>query len=268
MAKLETLQRKIDDVRFRGFGGTAIQLHRAIYQIKLNKTNLALSLVLPLMFNYLLLYFLGPILGFWQQLFEFWTIRLGDGALVRVQAIDLGRYTLIHTYPSLPAGAPSGAMWWGTLLACVLLFAASFFFTAKRFLPLSYIVRACVLIQLTALAHFFFLPGQFPYDASTYLGNALTMSLFFLFLIPWILGLTYCVFNFHVLQKMGLIALVLAYFIVALPMQYLAHAVVLQHMSLLYMPLLYLMFGVFIDVMMFVALYAWGMSWGWKSSKH
>ncbi len=96
----------------------------------------------------------------------------------------------------------------------------------------------------------------------------MAMSLYFLFLSPWILGLTYYVFSFSVLRKAALTALVLAYFALAFPMQYLVHALLLQHLSLLAMPLLYLVCGVFLDVMMFVALYSWGMSWRWKGDTH
>jgi hypothetical protein len=261
--QLETFQRKIDDMRFRGFGGTAIKLHRAIYQIKLNKTNLILSLLLPLLFNFLLLCLLGPILALWRAIFDFWLDKLVPGSSTATQMVDLGHYLLPLTYPNLSAAEPSNTTWWVTLLVCALVLLATFLMPSKRFLPLNYIVRACLLIQATALAYFHWLPGHFPYDAASYLGDALAMSLFFVFMVPWILGLTYYIFSFPLRQKIALTVLALLYFVVAFPMQYLLHAYALHHLSLLFLPLFYLVFGVFLDVMMFVALYSWGMSWRW-----
>lgn len=267
MGQFELLQRKIDDLRFRGFGGTSIKLHRAIYQVKLKKTNLIGSLLLPFAFTLLLLCFLSNIIQFWRFIFEFFLDRIEPGSTVAAQAIDLGKYLLWINYPGLSAGAPSNWLWWATLIGCIFIFLLTFLIPAKRFLPLTYIVRACLLIQATALAYFHFLPGQFPYDISSYLGNALTMSLIFIFMVPWILGLTYYIFDFSLLQKIALSALILAYFVIAFPMQYLLHAYALHHLSLLFLPLFYLVFGAFLDVMMFVALYSWGMSWRWKT-KH
>jgi hypothetical protein len=255
------LQEKIDDLRFRGFGGTAIQLHRAIKQIKLSRGNLILAALLPLAFNLLLLCFLGAILACWEWLFEFWLGKLAPGALLATHDIDLGMYTIALIYPQLNADEPSVANWLITMFATLIILLLSFRVTSKRMLPLAYIARACALIQATALAYFFALPGHFPHDAASALGDALSMSIYFLFLIPWLLGVTYYIFNFSLLRKMGLTAMMIIYFAVALPMQYLAHALIFHHFSLLFVPLLYLVFGIFIDVMMFVALYSLGMSW-------
>jgi hypothetical protein len=267
LGQFELLQRKIDDLRFRGFGGTSIKLHRAIYQVKLKKTNLIGSLFLPFAFTLLLLCFLSTIIQFWRFLFDFFLDKIEPGSTIAAQAIDLGKYFLWIYYPNLSAGAPSTWLWWATLIGCVFIFLLTYLIPAKRFLPLIYIVRACLLIQATALAYFYFLPGQFPYDIASYLGNALTMSLIFIFMVPWILGLTYYVFDFSLLQKITLTSLILVYFVIAFPMQYLLHAYALHHLSLLFLPLFYLVFGAFLDVMMFVALYSWGMSWRWKSKR-
>jgi hypothetical protein len=258
---IEALQEKIDDLRFRGFGGTAIQQHRAIKQIKLSKGNLVIAFLLPLVFNLLLLCFLGAILACWEFMFDFWMGKLATGGVMASHDIDLGLYTITLNYPQLSADEPSVHNWLITAFVTLIVLLMSFRFASERKLPLAYIARACALIQTTALAYFFALPGHFPHDAATSLGDALSMSIYFLFLIPWLLGVTFYIFNFSLLRKMGLTALMIVYFAVALPMQYLAHGLVFHHLSLMFVPLFYLVFGIFIDVMMFVALYSWGMSW-------
>ena len=264
MKQIERLQRKLEDLRFRGFGGTSIKMHRAIYQIELKKSYLIGALALPLIFNLLMLCFLSNILGLWQLLFSFWLDKLALGNSLVLQTVDLGHYMFLLPTPTLSAAMPSSDCWWLTLCACLLLLAITFLIPPQRFLPLTYVLRACLLIQATALAYFYWLPGQFPHDAAGYVANALVMSLFFIFLVPWILSLTYYVFDFSLFQKAMLTLMMLSYFIVALPMQYLLHAYALHHMGLLFMPLFYLVFGMFLDIMMFVAFYSWGMSWRWR----
>jgi hypothetical protein len=266
VGQLELLQRKLDDLRFRGFGGTKIKMHRAIYQVTLGKGNLVLALLLPLIFSLLLLCFLSNILDLWQLLFEYWLSKLAPSGFVQMQPVDIGPYVLQLASPVLSAAMPDSTMWWITLAGCLLLLLVTFLIPPRRFLPITYVVRATLLIQATALAFFYWLPGHFPHDSASYISNALVMSLFFIFMVPWILGLTYYIFDFPLVQKAALTTLVLGYFIIAFPMQYILHAYALHHLSLLFLPLFYLVFGTFLDVMMFVALYSWGMSWRWQIS--
>lgn len=265
MRTVSYLQTKLLDLRFRGLGMAHRHMHRAMYQIKLQRRNLILSLLLPLVFNLVTLSFLGIILHVWRTTFGFWLERLAPEGSVATYMLDLGHYLLPLPYPSLGAEAPSASIWWITLIASVVLFGASFLITAKRSLPLVYMLRACLLIQASALAYFHFLPGTYPYDTNSFLVDLLAMSLLLLFMIPWILGFTYYIFDFPILQKAALTLLTLLYFTAALPLQYLLHAYALHHLSLLFHPLFYLILGPLLDVMMFVALYSWGMSWRFGS---
>ena len=261
MGAFELLQNKIDDIRFRGFGGTTIQMHRAIKQVKLSRANVVLAVCLPPIFNLLLLALLGPMLAMWEAIFGYWTGSLAPHATLGTHVIDLGRYIALISYPQLSAEEPGFYCFMLTVFVSLLLYLLTFRVTPDHMLPLMYIVRACMIIQATALLYFYLWPGRFPHRADAILADALTMSVYFMFLIPWLLGLTFYIFNFTIWQKMGATVLMLLYFAVALPMQYLAHALILHHFSLLFLPILYLVFGIFIDIMMFVALYSWAMSW-------
>lgn len=260
----ERLQDKIKDLRFRSFGGASIKLHRSIYKVRLNLANLIVSLLLPVLFTLLLLFFLDEIVNFWRVLFVFCLEKIDAHATVYAHPIDFGRYVLWLSYPDMYAGAPSTSIWWSTLTACAIMFVSTYFIPPDRYLPLVYIVRACLLIQLTSVVYFYFIPAQFPYDLPNYLGNSLVMSLLFIFMVPWLLGLTYYVFDFSLMQKIFLTCVIVGYFLVVFPLQYLLHVYLLQYISLLFLPLFYLVFGAFIDVMMFVAFYSWGMSWRWQ----
>lgn len=257
----ENLERRIARARDRGIGGAPIRLHRSLYQIALNPGDILLAVLLPLVVNLLLLLYLDELLQLWGGIFEFWLTRLRPGSGITMGHIPIGSFLLHIPVPNLEAALPGMGIWWSTLSVCAAAFLGTFFISPQRFLPATYILRACLLIQFTALAYFLVLPASFPYDLHSWMTDALGMSLLFLFVAPWIIGLTYGTFDFPLLQKSALIALVLAYFIVALPMQYLLHALLLEWASVLFLPICYLVFGIFIDVMIFVALYAWGMSW-------
>lgn len=261
MAVLETLELKIARLRYRGINGTRIRQHRSLYQIKLGMGDILIALLLPVVFNILLLLYLDEVFQLWRGIFAYWLAKLETGASVGTGLVNVGDYLLHIPLPALEAMLPGVGIWWGTLAGCIMLYFATYFIPPARFLPVVYIIRACLLIQATALIYFFLIPGSFPYDLRSYLTDALGMSVLFLFIAPWLLGLTYCIFDFSLLQKIFLIGMVLVYFIIALPMQYLLHALFLERASLLFLPLCYLAFGIFIDVMLFVALYSWGMSW-------
>ena len=79
-------------------------------------------------------------------------------------------------------------------------------------------------------------------------------------LIPLILGFTYYLFDFSFFKKLTLTAMSMGYLIVFFPFQYMLHVFMLQR-SILFMPVLYFAFGPFLDVLVFVSLYSWGMSW-------
>ena len=161
---------------------------------------------------------------------------------------------------ALEAAAPSGMLWMATLIVTVLLFAGSFLLP-DRMVPFAYAVRAVVLVQASALAFFLLWPEAFPYSLTSYLqGMSVTGLAIATASIP-VLGLTYFVQDVSWLHKLGLTGVVLAHSVVLVPLQYLAHGLLLHDGSLLFMPVLYLFFGVPLHVFSLVALFAWGMSW-------
>ena len=82
----------------------------------------------------------------------------------------------------------------------------------------------------------------------------------FMTLLPLILGFSYFLFDFRLPQKIGLTVGIMAYLVIFLPFQYMLHVWII-HNSILFMPILYFVFGPFLDVLIFVSLYSWGMSW-------
>lgn len=265
MNRDQELQDRIEAIRSKGFGGQRIQLHRAIYNVALDKKQLLMAVLLPLVFNLLLLLSIDVIVPFWFAVLRFWFAATELPGTMVAAPFDLVVATVWLPRIELYAGAPTQLQWWISAIGCVMLWLSTKLIAPARLLPLIYVIRAVVLIQITALVYFALVPGAFPHGLGTYLFSGLAMGLVLMFLVPWILGFTYYIFNFPLYQKLALTVLVLAYFTLALPFQFALHTVLLWHWSLLFLPLFYLLFGCFLDVMMFIAFYSWAMSWRWTT---
>lgn len=259
--KIAQWRHRMRVLRFHRQDETIIRKHRAMYQLRLHRGELVFALLLPLVFNLLLLLALDELVWFWRSVLEFWVVRLDFDARVLMHAFDLGLYDLWLPTIAVEGSLPSAFIWWATAAICLLAFFGSYLIHPNRSLPGIYIARAVILLQATALLYFAFIPASFPHVLEEYVANNLFIGIMLMALIPWILGATYYLFDFSLLQKLALTLVILTFFVIALPLQYLLHANLIAHASLLFMPVLYLVFGLFVDVMALVALYSYGMSW-------
>ncbi len=251
---------RLADVRYRGYGGGRIRAHRAIFQVPLQRRDIAVAVLLPTAVLAAQLLVLQAGLGIWAGILDFWNRHLALGGTMATRIFPLGAVSLRMPQLDVGAGPPDADTWWWTLLACGMLFLATYRIPRDRFLPATYIIRACLLVQATALAFFYWNPMRFPYDLQTYLSSNLLAGLALLFLIPWLLGCTYFIFNFPLWQKAGMTLLILAFFFASIPLQFLVHAYLLVHLSLLFLPLLHVAFGMFLDILLLIAFYSWAMS--------
>jgi hypothetical protein len=131
----------------------------------------------------------------------------------------------------------------------------------ERLLPMRYLLRIVVFIQLTALVFFVTVPAAFPYSLPQYIVSSLQTAVWFMLFVPWVHALVYYVFDFSLAQNARLTGLTLLFVASALPFQLMAHGYVLVKGSMLLMPTLYLVFGIWLLIFPCVALYGWAMSW-------
>ena len=162
-------------------------------------------------------------------------------------------------YPRMEGIAPDGQMWWSTATVVGLLYAASYLFS-KKFTPVTYLLRAVLLIQITALVYFLFFAASFPHSPDSYMEGLVTYQIALISAVPMLFGLTYYVFKFGLIKKIALTVLTMAHLSLFLPLQILLQAIVLQK-SVLFMPMLYIVFGLPLDIFMILAFYSWGMNW-------
>jgi hypothetical protein len=196
---------------------------------------------------------------FWFRVFRFWHRVLGlEGSVARAPQ----HWGALHF--SLPtvlvsAGPPEVLTWWITAAVTVLAFWASYGISEEH-LPWVYLLRFLVIVQGTALAYFAVAAAKFPHDLPSYTVGMLYFGTIFITLLPLILGFSYFLFDFSYMQKLALTLGTMAYLVLFLPFQYMLHVWIIHH-SVLFMPVLYFVFGPFLDVLVFVSLYSWGMSW-------
>lgn len=256
------LSRELDLARRSGFRGGFISNHRALLFSPLDRWKLlqAAAMMTALVVAW---YLLLPLISrFWgtTMLAAAEAMRL-VGAVNRPEHYSLAG--LIHfEVPALyvPAGLPPRWAWeLGAGLAAVLM--AISFVLPERFLPLSYLLRFVALVQIVAEIYFALWPDDFPYTAGGYIQTMLVASVVFIWLIPVVLALTYYLFDFTVTQKLLLTGIVMGHQIIMVPLQYVVHALVLYHLSLLFLPVLFFVFSLPLNVFALVAFYGWGFSW-------
>lgn len=241
-------------------------MHRALAKLSLEPLDLVVSLLLVLLFSIAWTAALPGVCRFWNYLFVAGTNFLGLQA--RTGLIEHHFTSYVHfviPYPQIQDAVPGSWMWWTTAAIVLALFAASFLFSEK-YLPVAYLLRTVLFVQATALLYFAWLPGRFSHTADSYIGGLVNYGITLISFVPILFGLIYYIFDFGLVRKTLVTFLTMSHLCLFIPLQVLLQAIVLQK-SALFMPVLYIVFGLPVDVLIVIAFYSWGMSWNTKAEK-
>ena len=255
---------QIQSIRRRGWRGGIIAPHRAFASIHFSARDFTVTSASVAAITAAWMLSLKFVGEFWFHVFRFWHHLLGlEGSVARAPQ----QWGPLHF--SLPtvlvaAGPPDVFSWWITAAISFLVLWMTFGMSEEQ-LPWIYLLRFLVIVQGTSLLYFLFAAAKFPHDLSTYTVGMLYFGAIFISLLPLILGFSYFVFDFRLVQKLGLTLGIMAYLVLFLPFQYMLHVWII-HKSEIFMPTLYFIFGPFLDVLVFVSLYSWGMSWRSRES--
>ena len=256
--------------RLRLFGhlGGEIPRHRAISRLHLPWHRLWVGLALAVTLTVLLV-LLRPWLGqAWAFEIVWWMRALELPGHFDVQGYGgEGMLALAVPFIDLQLEALDGwvTVWHGVVALCVWWAAGRMSDAAK---PVAYLLRFAVLIHGTSVIFFIFWPASFPHSVDLHIGSGLRQAWHLMLLAPWIHLATYYLFPFALWQR-GLVTVLSWLFLFVLtPLQYALHVALVQHMGLVVMPLLHLMFGVMLDIIGFVALYGWAMGWKMPEATH
>lgn len=237
-----------------------VQSHRAIGRLPIGFQLLLQAIALPLLFCGALLWAEPQILALWRDCILFWSDLLeiplrAHGEVAGMREMGLAWKDGASSAEDMPAS--------GTLLATAVVTGIAWIASRQlngATLPLRYLLRILCVVQALALVFFWLLPAQFPYTVESHLVELASMGFVLLVAAPAMLTLGYYVLELGIVTKVAHTLLILAYFMVMVPHQIVLHVLVLQHLSLLFMPVLYICFGAVFDVLIFVALYSWAAS--------
>jgi hypothetical protein len=251
----------IEDLRYRGYGGGRIQIHRALLTSPWNGYKLITSAGLAAAFLVGWILVMKWVSALWGWIMAFGCETMGIPSYVTIVHYYFGSlFSFSAPYLYLRSSLPDSAeLLIGAVITFVVLIAT--FFLPRRYVPFIYLIRIVVFFHACALLFFTVVPLAFPYTASGYVHGVLIAGLVLIALIPIVLAFTFFIYDFSLLKKTLLTLLIMLHFTILIPLQYTAHVLVLYHASLLMLPLLFFVFGLPLDVMIFISFYSWGASW-------
>lgn len=228
--------------------------HRALVHLGLGPY-VVHALVLPALFIALLLHYEPLLVEFWRTAVIAMSDALALPLRPSARAASWGEVRLVWMHLEAPTMLPGNAALAVSAVITLVAFAATFFLPS-RWIPLGYLVRVLCAVQGAATI-FFAAGGALPYDIADHLLALSAAGFVMLATAPLMLALGYYVLRVPLAIKIAHTALILGYFILWVPVQMVAHAALLQHLTLVAMPLLYFFFGALLDFLLFVALYGW-----------
>jgi hypothetical protein len=247
-------------LRAKGCKGSTLSQHRALRRFSLTSHHLLSAIGLALGVTAAWVLAIPGVCLLWQWSFEHGLRWLGLPGTVLTRTHPWAeRLHIFLPYPSVAAGPVEPGMLLRVTLVVLAVLLGSFFIP-KRYIPLIYALRALAAVQASALVYFSLYPPGRSHELPAYTLTLVACELVLISLVPLALGFTYYVFGFHLRQKLGLTLLAMGHLTLLVPLQLLAHTVII-HRSILFMPLLYICFGLVLNVLVFVGFYSWGVSW-------
>lgn len=244
----------------RNSAGDYIAPHRAIHYFTFPRSRYFQMLLLPLIFTFVVFNMLEILAVGWMAIYEFWLNKLDIVADVSLRSHDLlGAYVMLPNI-SISAGVPDQETFQLVIVNTAIALTISFILPS-RMLPLKYILRVLVFIQITALLYFSFVSNEFPYSLTSHLENIMIACVYLMLVLPWVHAIVYYIFDFSWLKKISLTLFTLSFLAVFLPFLLLMHVYLVEHFSLLLLPVLYFVCGLFLLIMTCIAFYGWAMSW-------
>lgn len=252
----------LERLRYQSHSGQLIRQHRALHRLEFRSASILHPTVL-LGASYLLLWAGADLLGrFWFAVCRFWLLRLdlpGTLFLSAGQAFGPWRTPV----PGLAVTVTVPSMSVLGILACVaaLGMGAAYLLCRRQWLPLAYAIWAMGTVQIFACICLWLAPSRYTHTLSDHFSGGFDSVVVLLYLTPLLLSFSYYAFDHRLLRKALGTAVILGGLVLVAPYQYLAHVALVDTLSLAVLPLLFTAFGLLFDIAVFVALYAWVVSW-------
>ena len=236
-----------------------VRPHRSMTSLKVTPYLLAQAVVLPLVVCGLLLLGKPLLLDFWRACILFWSGGFDLPFTILSRTNQAGEYSVRLYGGSADAFMPSNTMMLVTAVITLAAVALSLSLKdAKQ--PLKYPIWIISFVQAMALIYFWVTPSTFPYSIARHCEELMTIGFVVMLTTPVMLAVGYYILNQHLVIKLLHTVLILLFLAILIPHQVVAQALIMQHFSVLFMPVLYICFGAVFDALVFVALYSWAVS--------
>jgi hypothetical protein len=255
--------KRTDESLNRGHRGGVISMHRALTHFRLGPMNLAISLSLLVVFSSIWIMLLPLLCRFWSGFLALSLRWLPLDGTLEVSEHRFGSYQLNIPYLRIYSALPSLLTWTVACGVTLLLFAGTFWLP-KKLVPIIYLARGILLVHASALFYFALWPVSFPHSPDAYMEALINSGIGLITVIPLLFAVTYYIFDFGLWKKALLTTLTVVHLTLFLPFQVVLQALVLQT-TVLFMPVLYIVFGMPVNVMIIIAFYSWGMTWDFRN---
>lgn len=217
---------------------------------------LAQAVILPLILCGLLFWSKPLLLDFWRNCILFWSAGIAFPHNASTAIVESGQFSLRLSTELGNAPMPSRTTLVVTTLVTLIALALSFGMNKANF-PLKYPLRIVCVVQLFTVIYFWLSPSSFPYSIARHSEELMTIGFVVMLSTPVMLAMGYYILNQSLLNKLFNTLIILLFLAIMIPHQVLAQAMIMQHLSVLFMPVLYICFGAVFDALVFVALYSW-----------
>jgi len=252
--------------RHRGYRGDFIPVHRAISHLEVETSRIVGSVALVVLAIVAWASAWTFVVRGWSATARLCFEILGVPASVEIVQrelvfgwfLDVPRYVVFATSPG-PAA-------WSLGLGITALMLLVPIFLPDRARPIGYLLRLLAAVQVSSQVVFALFPTAFPYDVAGLTEVSLLANLFVIGLVPVIMGFAFFPLSYGWKHRIAAMLFPMLHLSVAVPLLYVAHAWILHHGSLLWMPLLFWAFGLVLTVSTIVAFYGWAA--GWEPQRH
>lgn len=238
-------------------------MHRALTHFRLGPLNVSTSVSLFFFFSTIWVLLLPELCRFWNH---FLAVSLRFLPLNGTLEVATHRFSTTYRLdiPYLRIYSVLPSLWtWSITCAVTLSLFAGTYLLPRQLAPVVYLSRGILLVQATSLFYFALWPLHFPHAPDSYMEALITSGIGLISVVPLLFALTYYIFDFGLWKKALLTALTIIHLTLFLPFQVVLQALVLQN-TVLFMPVLYIIFGMPLDVLLIIAWYSWGMTWSFR----
>jgi hypothetical protein len=235
--------------------------HRAVRSYRMQWPVLARDVLVTIALTWLVWRCLGDIAQWWVEQLNFWMIKTGmlGGAQITPSSAQSG-LSLIPKFDIVtPTFLPTIRIWWITAIVCVVMWAYSMWLKPSR-LPLIYFLRLLVLVQASSLVFFYVWPQSLPTTVANFLTDIFRQSAGLMLLVPALLALTLYLFALPWWIKYLATLSALLFMTFFVPLQAATSAWILQVAGILFMPTLYLFFGLLLQIVALMGIYSFALS--------